>query len=779
LTSAFTYQGQLANAGTPASGLHDIRFRLYDAPSGGTQIGSTLCSDNLAVAEGRFGASLDFGAVFAGQKRFLEIEVRQDTGLDCTDASGYTVLMARQELTAAPNAIFATSAGSAASALTAATAGNALNVGGTPASNLATLSGNQTFTGLMNFSNAGNILSGIFSGNGAGLTNLHGASITTGTISRSRLAEDVERVLSQWTPGSVPLDAVAWGNNASGQTSVPGLPPGVTYIAVAAGGVHSLALRSNGTAVAWGNNASGQANVPALPAGVTYIAVAAGFVHSLALRSNGSVIAWGNNSEGQTTVPALPAGVTYIAVAAGNAHSLALRSDGTVGAWGFNGDGQTNVPALPAGLTYTAVAAGALHSLALRSDGAAIAWGWNRGGQIDVPGLPAGVTYTAVAGGAEHSLALRSDGTMIVWGDNVWGQLNVPAVSAGVTYTAVTSGFWHSLALRSDGTAVAWGRSDSGQLNVPVLPAGVRYSAVAGGDSHSIALRVSTALVASNLIVGIGNTAPLITIDVGLGGVIGTSVTDVSGQHGVGNRGIKASFGSIVSNASGEFVGMRTVVGPGIANLPFPCGNSGDIRFDTWQCNTSTSREVMRINGTGNVGIGTATPSNRLSVAGNMNVTGSLAKGGGSFKIDHPLDPENKYLYHSFVESPDMMNIYNGNVTTDGNGYATITMPEYFEALNRDFRYQLTIIDESDDMDVFLWAKVVKKVSGNQFTIRSSRGDLEVSWTVTGIRQDAWANKNRIPNSVDKTGDEKGKLLHPEAFGQPASNGVYDGGAGR
>jgi len=106
-------------------------------------------------------------------------------------------------------------------------------------------------------------------------------------------------------------------------------------------------------------------------------------------------------------------------------------------------------------------------------------------------------------------------------------------------------------------------------------------------------------------------------------------------------------------------------------------------------------------------------------------------------------------------------------------------MPEYFEALNRDFRYQLTIIDESDDMDVFLWAKVVKKVSGNQFTIRSSRGDLEVSWTVTGIRQDAWANKNRIPNSVDKTGDEKGKLLHPEAFGQPASKGVYDGGAGR
>ena len=60
---------------------------------------------------------------------------------------------------------------------------------------------------------------------------------------------------------------------------------------------------------------------------------------------------------------------------------------------------------------------------------------------------------------------------------------------------------------------------------------------------------------------------------------------------------------------------------------------------------------------------------------GNVNVTGTLSKGGGSFKIDHPLDPTNKNLYHSFVESPDMMNIYNGNVITDASGYATVTMP--------------------------------------------------------------------------------------------------------
>ena len=110
LTTAFTYQGELAAAGAPAAGTFDIRFRLYDSPSSGNQIGSTLCTNDLVVENGRFAASLDFGSVFTGQKRFLEIEVREDSGLDCSDLTGYTVLAPRQELTAAPNASFAQTA---------------------------------------------------------------------------------------------------------------------------------------------------------------------------------------------------------------------------------------------------------------------------------------------------------------------------------------------------------------------------------------------------------------------------------------------------------------------------------------------------------------------------------------------------------------------------------------------------------------------------------------------------------------------------------------------
>ncbi len=144
---------------------------------------------------------------------------------------------------------------------------------------------------------------------------------------------------------------------------------------------------------------------------------------------------------------------------------------------------------------------------------------------------------------------------------------------------------------------------------------------------------------------------------------------------------------------------------------------------------------------------------------GDVTVTGTLTKGGGSFKIDDPIDPANKYLSHSFVESPDMMNIYNGNVTTDAKGYATVSMPDWFEALNRDFRYQLTTINS------FSRATVAAELKDGKFRIRTSQPHVKVSWQVTGIRHDAWANAHRIPNEEAKPSDEHGKYLHPELFG--------------
>jgi hypothetical protein len=152
---------------------------------------------------------------------------------------------------------------------------------------------------------------------------------------------------------------------------------------------------------------------------------------------------------------------------------------------------------------------------------------------------------------------------------------------------------------------------------------------------------------------------------------------------------------------------------------------------------------------------------------GNVNVTGTLTKGGGSFKIDHPLDPENKYLYHSFVESPDMMNIYNGNATLDSNGEAVVELPDWYGALNRDARYLLTAIGAPGPS-----LYIAQKIANNRFKIAGGQPGMEVSWQVTGIRRDAWANKHRIPVEEQKSDTERGYYLHPELFNQPEEKSV-------
>ncbi len=156
----------------------------------------------------------------------------------------------------------------------------------------------------------------------------------------------------------------------------------------------------------------------------------------------------------------------------------------------------------------------------------------------------------------------------------------------------------------------------------------------------------------------------------------------------------------------------------------------------------------------------------RVVIGTDLHVTGTLSKGGGAFKIDYPMDPDNKYLVHSFVESPEMMNIYNGNITTDASGKMTVQLPDYFNSLNKDFRYQLTVIGS------FAQAIISKEVNGNSFEIATSQPNVKVSWQVTGVRQDPWANKYRIPNVVDKEAKDKGMYLNPELFNQPESRRI-------
>lgn len=161
----------------------------------------------------------------------------------------------------------------------------------------------------------------------------------------------------------------------------------------------------------------------------------------------------------------------------------------------------------------------------------------------------------------------------------------------------------------------------------------------------------------------------------------------------------------------------------------------------------------------GNIGgllsAGQLSASGSLEVTGIANVFGDLTvTGAKNFRIDHPQDPENKYLYHSCIESPDMMNVYNGNIETDAEGFATVQLPGYFEALNIDFRYQLTVMGQ------FAQAIVKEKISDNQFIIQTDKPNVEVSWQVTGIRNDDYARENRVQPVVDKPLAERGSRLY-------------------
>jgi hypothetical protein len=168
----------------------------------------------------------------------------------------------------------------------------------------------------------------------------------------------------------------------------------------------------------------------------------------------------------------------------------------------------------------------------------------------------------------------------------------------------------------------------------------------------------------------------------------------------------------------------------------------------------------LTIGATSIVGAGTS------NISGNLNVTGAITAGTKDFKIDHPLDPANKYLYHTSVESPDMLNIYNGNAVLDSKGEANIRLPDWFEALNKDFRYQLTPIGG------FAPVYIEDEISGNSFKIAGGRPGLKVSWQVTGIRKDPYAELHRTPVEENKPESERGTYLYPDAYGQPRYSSI-------
>jgi hypothetical protein len=307
-----------------------------------------------------------------------------------------------------------------------------------------------------------------------------------------------------------------------------------------------------------------------------------------------------------------------------------------------------------------------------------------------------------------------------------------------------------------------------------LLTSVVRDETLKGNGTGAFPLGVAVPLILTgevdngNGVITVTNTAAGGPALFSVGGLASATIGGGSGVLALGGTGAATSpggvgivgFGGSASSSSGGTGG--SLIG-GVSTA----GNGGDGLFAVGALGVGAGKKggrgIVAIPGGG---AGGATAGLAGEFLGDVEISGNLSKGGGSFKIDHPLDPENKYLYHSFVESPDMKNIYDGNITTNQDGEATVELPDWFQALNRDFRYQLTVIG------TFAQAIVGEKIKGNKFTIQTNAPNVEVSWQVTGIRKDRFADKHRIPVEEVKQESERGFYLHPDAFDQPTERGV-------
>ncbi|MCG8332446.1 MAG: hypothetical protein MI974_32470 [Chitinophagales bacterium] len=268
---------------------------------------------------------------------------------------------------------------------------------------------------------------------------------------------------------------------------------------------------------------------------------------------------------------------------------------------------------------------------------------------------------------------------------------------------------------------------------------------------------------------GTTNTQTANGFTIGVGGqIVTTTPTETVREDGSGKKNTTDAEGNTIENTNTGAMNVQTADEAQISK--------GDERLSLTSIGMHIKKSidelfidlfgVSQFSGLDFAGMSFNPNAGETAIHSDLDVEGNISKQGGSFKIDHPLEPKNKWLYHSFVESPDMMNVYNGNIITGADGKVTVQLPNYFDALNKDFRYQLTVIGS------FAQAIISKKIQNNQFVIQTDQPNIEVSWQVTGIRKDPYAETHRIQTEVEKTGDHKGRLLFDPNRKEPYSTNM-------
>lgn len=349
-------------------------------------------------------------------------------------------------------------------------------------------------------------------------------------------------------------------------------------------------------------------------------------------------------------------------------------------------------------------------------------------------------TVQTTAGIAPNQVVRSLNGLMgdltLVPGPNV--TITPGTNSLIISASGLLSGVSHGATLTGDGTSAS--------------PLGVAVPLILGGsvDFPNGVIRVTnTAIGGTGVRVDGGEAGDGVRADGGdsLNFIGGDGVTATGGgsNGNLGGRGVVGRGGDSFSSNGGDGVVAEAGNGGG-------AGNSGGTG----------------IQASGGVGLGGATdgPAGRffgdVEVTGDLNVTGTK-----NFKIDHPLDPENKYLYHAAVESAEVLNLYSGNATLDAKGEAVVHLPEWFQAINRDFRYSLTPIGAPAS-----GLYVALEITNSHFKIAGGTAGMKVSWQVTAVRSDRALLKQPFKAEKDKPERERGTYLNPEAYGHADERGI-------
>jgi hypothetical protein len=756
-----SYQGVLTDAAgnLVADGNHQLKMQLYTVSSGGASIYSE--TQTVPVVKGLFNAIIGSVTALPGSLAFDRayfLGVTVDNG---------TELGPRSALTAVPYALRAERANVAESL-----SPNATGV----VSSLNNQTGALTLQGSggTTITNNGNAFT--ISSTGSGGTGIQGVQNTDGTIAIQNPNGPVASI--GIADGSISASKIA-DNSISASKLADGA---VTNGKIATGQVvTSLNNLKNDVTL----NAGSNVTITPLGNSITIAASGGGGSGIQQLQNTDNALSIANPNGPATTVNVTDRGITTSLLADGSVTNVKIAPGQTVKSVNTLKDDIT----LAAGSNVTITPSGNTLTIASTGGGGSNPWTvtGNDISNTNTGNVGVGVTNPTTKlhiNGAEEGVRIQGPGT---------GAANLAYLS------------FHDAA----GSRIGFvGDGGSGDRDISL-------SATTGNVTlYTPAGNVLTAASSGN--VGIGTSTPAHRLSL-IGGPTWTS-NGWTGSLEMGNGsaiGWRANVGGKrfgIGQSGGGLYFFNTTSDPGTsgsaANYLMSITDGGNVAIGT----SSVGSEKLTVNGsggnavygystgglgvwgvsstnggvlgTGYVGVqgntngdvnsqgirGDNGGSNSVGYAGLFNgrawVVGNLAKGGGSFKIDHPLDPKNKYLYHSFVESPDMKNIYDGVVTTDASGEAVISLPNYFMALNRDFRYQLTVIG------TFAQVMVAVPIANNSFTIRTDKPGVQVSWQVTGIRQDAYANANRIPVEEEKLGKERGYYIHPQAFGQPEEQSI-------